>query len=184
MKDLAVKFAETTTEKLNRSSDSDKLGVGALARQLGSSNGQVLEGIFAGADQDLALKTETVDIYLSPDGQNGTPVFKWIRYEAIGIEQPHLILSGGIQVLQSALQSGSPPIAQLPSYQIWAQSFQVKPMDPVQTVEALANLGIQYAPPREPQSVGYPIFVYRLKAGGVFRKLKTVAQGKALGLPN
>lgn len=184
MKELAAAFARLTTDHLNRLSDSERAAVGLLAQRLGFQD-NIMESMIAGLDSDGALKVETIDFSLSstPSPSSGGPRFDWTLAEALAMDSPRVILSGGVEVLKNAFQDDASPIRQLPSFTPWAQAMQEgKQVNAVQTAEALVDLTIKYS--SDTTRLGYPIFVYQLDFQHGLRKVRTVPRGKAVDLPH
>jgi hypothetical protein len=187
VKALAVTFGRLTTKRLNEMSCSQKARVAFLLRSFfRAQDNQVMEAIIAGLEGDGGFKAETVDFYLSPRVSSSLEAlqFEWTVHEAIADDNPRVILSGEVSVLQSALQDGAPPIGHLPSFEAWWQALhQPKHLDASDTAEALLNLAIKYPPQNQPR-LGYPIFVYTLNAQDGLRRVRIVPEGKSVDLPH
>jgi hypothetical protein len=154
----------------------------ALKEQLERQGPQILECMFAGVDADGSLKTETVDVY--PSDQDGGSSFAYHSQEAVGSESPRIILSGQVVAIQSAFQDPQSPIAALPEFRAWAETFQQRHLDSARTAEALLALAIQYPPEGAKQRLQYPVHVYVINRNDGFQKLKTVREGHAANLPH
>jgi hypothetical protein len=93
-----------------------------------------------------------------------------------------MILSGEINVLKSAFEDPSTTIGQMPSFQAWVEAMREgRSINTAESAEALLNLAIRYSPPAQTR-LGYPIWVYRLKAGSGIKNIRVVPRGKALDL--
>ena len=183
MNELANQFGKTIGDRLEELSPEGRNQMLALRQQLGGETSQIFECMFAGVDADGTLKTETVDVFTS-SVDHGVPHFAYHSEEAVGSESPRIILSGEVAGLQTGFQDPQSPIAGLAEFRAWAEAFQRRRLDSSRTAEALLALAIKYPQQGAKQRLGYPIHVYLVNREEGFKKLKTVPEGRALGLPD
>ena len=180
---LAGAFGRSMSEGLNQLSPEQKNRILSVRQQFSTSGRELMECIFAGRDADNELKTETVDVY--PDWSAAqTQSFAYHVDESIGGDSPHLILSGDVTTLKAGFEDPQSPLGSLPSFEKWARVFQSRRMNSEATAEALVDLAIKYSPHGSTALLGYPIYVYRLDATGILKRIRVVSRGHAVPLPD
>src|SRR5260370_34918843 len=123
MSEIANEFGKKITVQLDELSREGRNQMVALKGQLDGQARQIFECMFADADADGALKTETVDVYPS-DSPGGVLHFEYHSEEAVGTESPRIILSGQVVAIQSGFQDPQSPIGAVPAFRAWAEAFQ------------------------------------------------------------
>lgn len=180
---LAGAFGRSMSERLNQLSPEQKSRILVVRQQFSTSGRELMECIFAGRDADNELKTETVDVY--PDWSAAqTLSFAYHVDESIGGDSPHLILSGDVTTLKAGFEDPQSPLGSLPSFEKWVRAFQSHRINSEATAEALVDLAIKYSPHGSTALLGYPIYVYRLDATGILKRIRVVSRGHAVPLPN